>query len=65
MRVSGLYLEDVVMASAVTREEITKLVQSIDTYRKQVTTDRKEAKRVLRDAGIHTYEGKLKEPYRK
>lgn len=53
------------MASVVTAKEITKLVKSINTYSKEVTADREEAKRVLRDAGIHTLKGTLKEPYRK
>lgn len=53
------------MATAVTSEEITKLVQSINLYREQMTSDPQKAKRALRDAGIHTATGKLKKPYRK
>ncbi len=52
------------MATAVTTEEITRLVQTINKYREQVAVDRQQAKRVLRAAGIHTRKGTLKKPYR-
>lgn len=53
------------MATAVTAEEIARLIKDIDDYRKKIASDPKEAKRFLRAVGIHNRKGELTKPYRK
>jgi hypothetical protein len=52
------------MATVATTEDITKLVQYINSYRDKIVNDSKEAKSLLHAAGIHTMKGTLKKQYR-
>lgn len=53
------------MATAITAEEISRLVKKVTSYNEKMTNDPKKAKLVLQKAGIHTKAGKLTKPYSK
>lgn len=52
------------MASVMTVEELRILKEKLESTRERVRGNRKEAIRVLHDAGIVTKKGKLASPYR-
>lgn len=52
------------MASEMTAEEFGVLKEKLDSTRERVRGNRKEAIRVLHEAGIVTKKGKLAFPYR-
>lgn len=53
------------MATAITAEEISRLVKKVTSYSEEMASDPEKAKRVLHKAGIHTKTGKLTKPYSK
>ncbi|MEN6519563.1 MAG: hypothetical protein ABFD46_00220 [Armatimonadota bacterium] len=52
------------MASVMTVEEMRILKENLESTQKRVSGNRKEAIRVLHEAGIVTKKGKLASPYR-